>query len=106
MSKNKSLKKAILLSILFLFAILVIFIISYNQAIEKPLKSNENTVIIEVKQGEGFYELLNELDNEKKLSSKFLLRLKLSIDKRNIELKEGIYEIDTNTTFENLISSL
>ncbi|EKQ53747.1 MULTISPECIES: endolytic transglycosylase MltG [unclassified Clostridium] len=106
MSKNKSLKKVILLSILFLFAILVIFIISYNQAIEKPLKSNENTIIIEVKQGEGFYEILNELDNEKKLSSKFLLRLKLSIDKRNIELKEGIYEIDTNTTFENLISSL
>ena len=35
-----------------------------------------------------------------------MLKVKLAIDKKSIKLREGIYEIDTNTTLENLINSL
>ena len=106
MNKYKPFRKLRLLAVLFVFIIGLIFVISYNKVIEKPLKSSENTILIEVKQGEGFYDILNKLDKENKLSNKLLLKVKLAMDKKSINLREGIYEIDTNTTFENLINSL
>lgn len=106
MNQYKRLKKLILAAVLFIFVIILAFEISYRKAIEKPLKSSENKILIEVKQGEGFYDILNKLDNEDKLSSKLLIKVNLAIDKRSIKLIEGLYEIDTNSTLDNLISSL
>jgi len=106
MNKYKPFRKLIILIIFFLFAIGFTFVISYKKFIEKPLKSNEDKIIIEVKPGEGFYDILNKLDKENKLSNKILIKVKLAIDKTNVNLREGIYEIDTNTTLANLINSL
>ena len=106
MNQYKRFKKLILAALLFIFVIILAFEISYKKTIEKPLKSSENTILIEVKQGEGFYDILNKLDNEDKLSNKLLLKVNLAIDKRNIKLREGLYKIDTNSTLDNLISSL
>jgi len=106
MNKYKPFRKLILLSMLFVFVMGLTFAISYKKVIEKPLKSSENTILIEVKQGEGFYDILSKLDKEDKLSNELLLKVKLAIDKKNINLREGIYEIDTNTTLANLINSL
>ncbi|WP_297430790.1 endolytic transglycosylase MltG, partial [Clostridium sp.] len=106
MKEYKLFRKLILLFIIFAFCIGFIIVISYNKVIEKPLKSDANTIIIEVKQGEGFNDILNKLDKENNLSNKLLLKVKLAIDKTDINLREGIYEIDTNTTLANLINSL
>lgn len=106
MNKYKPFRKLRLLAVLFVFIIGMIFVVSYNKVIERPLKSSENTILIEVKQGEGFYDILNKLDKENRLSNKLLLKVKLAIDKKNISLREGIYEIDINTTLENLMNSL
>jgi len=106
MKKYKPFRKLILLSTFFVFVIGLIFIISYNKVIERPLKFSDNKILIEVKQGEGFYDILNKLDKEDRLSNKLLIKVKLAIDKKNIKLREGIYEIDTNTTLVNLINSL
>ncbi|WP_160691193.1 endolytic transglycosylase MltG [Clostridium sp. C2-6-12] len=106
MERYKNLKKLLLAVAIFIFVIIVTFVISYNNAIEKPLNSNENTMLIEVRQGEGFYDILNKLDKEDKLSNKLLIKVKLAIDKKNIKLREGIYEINTNSSLEELISSL
>ena len=106
MIKYKYFRKLIILFIFFLFVLGLIFLISYNKVIEKLLKSNDDKIIIEVKQGEGFYDILNKLDKENKLSNKLLLKVKLTIDKIDINLREGIYEIDTNTTLTDLISTL
>lgn len=101
-----SLKKLIGGCIFVLFIGVLIFVIFYNRTIERPLKSNEESVMIEVRQGEGFYDVLDRLDKENKLSNKLLLKVKLSIDKRDIKLREGVYEIETNSTLNNLITSL
>jgi len=106
MDNYKPFRKLILLSTLFLFIIGLIFVISYKDVIEKPLKSSETTISIEVKQGEGFNDILNKLDKENKLSNKLLIKVKVAIDKVDIKLREGIYEIDTNTTLAGLINSL
>lgn len=106
MNKNKSFRKLVLICTLFLFVIILFFIISYNKVIQKPLKSNVDTIIVEVKPGDGFNDILNRLDKENKLSNKLLIKVKLAIDNRKLNLIEGIYEINTNTTLENFISSL
>jgi UPF0755 protein len=104
MNKNKPFKKLIILFIVFIMGL--IFIISYKKVIEKPLKSDENTILIEVQQGEGFNDILNKLDKENRLYSKLLVKVKLAMDKKDVKLREGIYEVDTNSTLENLINSL
>lgn len=104
--RNKSFRKLILLFTFFLFAIGLVFVISYQRVIDKPLKSNEDRIVIEVNQGEGFYDILNKLDKENKLSNKLLLKVKLTIDKIDVKLREGLYEVETNVTLEQLIKSL
>ncbi|WP_238858642.1 endolytic transglycosylase MltG [Clostridium sp. YIM B02569] len=106
MNKYKSFRKLILLIILFLFVITLTFVISYSSTIRKPLKSTEDSIIIEVKQGEGFYDILDRLDKENKLTNKLLIKVNLAIDKRKVNLTEGIYEINTNSSLEELIKSL
>lgn len=106
MNKYKSFRKLILLIILFLFVITLTFVISYSSTIRKPLKSTEDSIIIEVKQGEGFYDVLDRLDKENKLTNKLLIKVNLAIDKRKVNLTEGIYEINTNSSLEELIKSL
>ncbi|WP_017210789.1 endolytic transglycosylase MltG [Clostridium beijerinckii] len=106
MNKYKSFRKLILLIILFLFVITLTFVISYSSTIRKPLKSTEDSIIIEVKQGEGFYDILDKLYKENKLTNKLLIKVNLAIDKRKVNLTEGIYEINTNSSLEELIKSL
>ncbi|GEA29980.1 endolytic transglycosylase MltG [Clostridium diolis] len=106
MNKYKSFRKLILLIILFLFVITLTFVISYSSTIRKPLKSTEDSIIIEVKQGEGFYDILDKLDKENKLTNKLLIKVNQAIDKRKVNLTEGIYEINTNSSLEELIKSL
>ena len=78
----------------------------YNNAISKPLKSNKDTITIEVKNGDGLYDVLNRLDAEGILSNKLLIKIKLSIDKKNITLKEGIYEINSDVTLDELLKNI
>ena len=106
MKVNKKMKKIRIITLLFLFLAVITFAILYNGAISKPLKSNEKTVSVKVKAGDGFYDVLNRLDDEGKLHNKLLIKVKLSIDKQNITLKEGTYEINSDVTLEQLIKDL
>lgn len=106
MKKVVSFKRLLKLFVFILFIGVLIFIVLYNKTIEKPLKANEKSVMIEVRQGEGFYDVLDRLDKENKISNKLLIKVKLSIDKRDIKLNEGIYEIETDSNLDKLITSL
>lgn len=106
MKKVVSFKRLLKLFVFILFIGVLIFIVLYNRTIEKPLKANEKSVMIEVRQGEGFYDVLDRLDKENKISNKLLIKVKLSIDKREIKLNEGIYEIETDSNLDKLITSL
>lgn len=106
MRKYKSFRKRIPLFVFTLFILVLIFVVSYNRAIQRPLKSNQDKIVIEVKQGEGFYDILNKLDKEDKLYNKLLIRLNLAIDKISVNIKDGLYEVNTNTTLTDLIKSL
>ncbi len=106
MRKRSKIKKTRIICLFLIFSILVGFVILYNKAISKPLKSDEDTVLIEVKNGEGFYDVLNRLDSEGMLYNKLLVKVKLSIDKPYVVLKEGTYEIKSDVTLDELINGL
>lgn len=92
--------------VLLLFLIGVSFFGYYNSIINRPLKSDQSIVAVEVKQGEGFYDVLNQLDKEGKLRNKLMIKLKLAINNKPINLNEGIYEISSQTNLNDLIRSL
>lgn len=99
-------KKIVKIIILLIFLIGILFFMYYNSVISRPLKSNQPIVAIEVKQGDGFYDVLNKLEKEGKLRNKLMIKLKLAIDSKNINLNEGIYEISYDTNLNELIRSL
>lgn len=106
MKKYLSLKKLIRLFIFFLVIGTIIFAMTFNKVINNPLESNDDTVVVEVKEGDGLYDVLNRLDDEGKLSNKLLIKLKLSMSKNKIKLSQGIYEISKDATLNELIESL
>ena len=106
MKTSIKIKKLRTMGLLIVFIAIIAFFILYNNAISKPLKSNDDIVSIEVKEGDGFYDVLNRLDEQGKLSNKLLIKVKLSINKQIITLKEGIYEIDSNVNLDELIKDL
>ncbi|MBW6409826.1 endolytic transglycosylase MltG [Clostridium weizhouense] len=107
MIKFKSLKKTLFFIILTtLVLVLIIGFISYKKAINKPLKNNENVTIIEVRYGEGFYGVLDRLQREGKLTNKYFIKLNLMLNKPNIDLQEGIYQVNSNVDLNELISIL
>ena len=61
MKINKKNKKMKMVALFFVFIGIISFVILYNNAISKPLKSSDNIVSIEVKTGAGFYDILNRL---------------------------------------------
>lgn len=106
MKKSVSLRKLIKLFVFVLVIGTILFGIIYNRAISKPLNSNEEMVIIEVKDGEGFYDVLNRLDSQGKLSNKLLIKLRMMINKQDIHLSQGVYEISSNSSLSDVIKSL
>lgn len=106
MKKYLSLKNLIRLFIFFLVIGILIFIMLFNKAVNNPLESNDDTVLIEVKEGDGLYDVLNRLDDEGKLSNKLLIKLKLAMNKNKIQLSQGIYEINKDSTLNEIIESL
>ncbi|WP_294392246.1 endolytic transglycosylase MltG [uncultured Clostridium sp.] len=103
MKINIKMKRVALIS---LSVFLIGFIIMYNNVISKPLKTNEKMVSIEVKNGDGLYDVLNRLDEQGILNNKLLIKVKLSMDKQPVTLKEGIYEINSDVTLNELLKDL
>lgn len=106
MKRTRPVKKNFKIMLLLIFLIGISFFIYYNSILNRPLKNDKHIVAIEVKQGDGFYDVLNKLEKQGKLRNKLMIKLKLAIDNNNINLNEGIYEIPSETTLDNLIRSL
>ena len=106
MINRKPIKNITKILILLIFLVGILFVMYYNSVIKKPLKGNDSVVAIEVKQGDGFYDILNNLEKEDKVRSKLMIKLKLALDNKKINLNEGIYEIPSDSTLNDILKSL
>ncbi|AOR23194.1 endolytic transglycosylase MltG [Clostridium taeniosporum] len=107
MKKSKSFKKKFMLTLSIFFMILCIIVFfSYKRTISKPLKSNDEVVSVEVRNGEGIYSVLDRLNRENKLSNEYFIKLNLMLNRKQISLQEGIYEVKSNANLTELINTL
>lgn len=106
MSKNKNFRKiiTILMAILLIIGIFIFF--SYKNTVKKPLKTDNNIITVDVKQGEGFYNVLNDLENQDLIKSKLLIKIYVKLHVDNTDVIPGTYELDKDISLEKLITTL
>ena len=61
--KSIHLKKIVLVIIGILLISIIGMFIAYNNVVKNPLKTDSDKITIEVKEGEGFYNLLDRLNS-------------------------------------------
>ena len=103
--KNK-IKYVFLGTLVCLIAIVVAVLFYFNSVVNRPLSSNKKTIEIEVKEGEGFSNIIEELDSKKLLRSELFTKLKVRMSYKNISLIPGEYEISTDISLKELIKDL
>lgn len=96
--------------ILIIFGVLLILIIGtifmYTKTIKHPLKSNKESVVVEVKEGEGFYTLLNELKEKDLIKNELFIKLYLKLNRVNPKVTKGTYTVNTDITLSKLLKTL
>ncbi len=103
--KNKK-KRIIYVIIVIFLAFFASYYITYNRAVKNPLKIRDESILIEVHPGQGFYDILNELDGQNVIRNEFMIKVNLSINNRDIKLNPGIYEIPGDIDLYKLIETL
>lgn len=96
--------------ILTIFVVLLILIIGtifmYTKTINHPLKSNKESIVVEVKEGEGFYTLLNELKEKDLIKNELFIKLYLKLNRVNPKVTKGTYTVKTDITLSKLLETL
>ncbi len=96
--------------ILIVFVLLVILlcgtIFMYTRTIDHPLKSDKDSIVVEVNEGEGFYTLLNELKEKSLIKNEFFIKVYLKLNKIVPKVSKGTYTIKTDITLAEFLKTL
>lgn len=103
MNRSSKIRKKILFILIFAVILGGAY---YKNIIDKPLKTDNKTVQIEVKDGESLNGVLNNLGESGVLRNKFLLKLDLKLKRKDINLKPGNYTVDSDSSFNNILDIL
>lgn len=104
--RGKLINQKFITAIIVILAIFLGIIFYYNSIINKPLKTDGGNVEIEVLEGESFNSILDTLDKQGILRSKFVVKINLKLNKQNTTLIPGTYSIDNNVSLDELIEKL
>ena len=77
-----------------------------NNVVKSPLKTDSDKITIEVNEGEGFYNLLDRLNNEGVIKNETLIKVNLKLTNQDLEIIPGSYEVDSDVTLKELIKML
>ncbi|MBS5925744.1 MAG: endolytic transglycosylase MltG [Clostridium sp.] len=104
--KSIHLKKIVLVIIGILLISIIGMFIAYNNVVKNPLKTDSDKITIEVKEGEGFYNLLDRLNSEGVIKNETLIKVNLKLTKQDLKIIPGSYEVDSDVTLKELIKML
>lgn len=103
-------RKKIIIIISTIIAIICIGIVSFllyfKSVVNRPLISEKSSITIEVKEGDGFSNVIETLDKNGYLRSTLMVKLKIRMNYKEINILPGSYEIDTNMSLNELINIL
>lgn len=97
--------KSKMIPIIIILVLVISFLASFKKVINKPLNITED-IVINVKDGDSFYSIINTLSNENKIKGVPLIKLYVKISRKNIEVKQGEYVLEKDLTVSELINKL
>ena len=93
-----------------IISVIIIIAISmacyYKSVINRPLKLKSDFITIDVKEGEGFSNIIENLSNKGILRNKLIVKLKVKLDNDNINLLPGSYDVKKDVTLKELVNIL
>lgn len=104
--KKLNIKKILLIIIAVVLIGVIGLFISYRNVVSSPLKTDSDIITIEVKDGEGFYNLLERLDSEGIIKSKTFIKVNLKLTKEDTNIIPGTYEVSGDISLGELIKTL
>lgn len=78
----------------------------YNGVGEKPLKTEEETILVTVEPNDNFSSVLNRLDNEGLLKNLLVTRIYFRYHPKETKLKPGTYTVHAQGTLHEIIEEL
>lgn len=102
----RNFKKKFLRFFIVLLIILGGIIFMYSRTINHPLKSNEDSIEVQINQGEGFYSLLNELKDKGLIKNEFFIKVYLKLNNIVPKVESGTFTIKTDVTLSEFLKTL
>ena len=103
-------KSSIILVLIIILVILATIIIGgmfyYKSIVNSPLNTSEDTLSIEVNDGEGFNTLINRLDADGVIRNKLFIKLNLKLNKITPDIIAGTYQVKKDATLYEIIKIL
>ncbi|MDQ0148102.1 endolytic transglycosylase MltG [Eubacterium multiforme] len=81
-------------------------IFMYSRTVNHPLKSNEESIEVQVNQGEGFYTLLSELKAKNLIKNEFFIKLYIKLNNVVPKIESGTYTVKTDVTLSEFLKTL
>lgn len=103
--KNKKIRIICASIILFVAIVCIIFLCYFKSVINRPLKSDKD-ITITVNEGDGFSNVIEQLDKNNKLRNKYIVKLKIRMDYKDIKIIPGNYKIKKDVSLKKLIKIL
>ena len=99
-SKNTG-RPLIVLLLIIVIALTSMFISTIN----KPLKISDSQVV-DVKEGDSFYSIINSLSNEKKIKSPFIIKIYAKLTGLDLEVVPGSHTLDKGMSVKDIAKTL
>lgn len=103
--KNKKIRIICASIILFVAIVCIIFLCYFKSVINRPLKSDKD-ITITVNEGDGFSNVIEQLDKNNKIRNKYIVKLKIRMDYKDIKIIPGNYKIKKDVSLKKLIKIL
>ena len=99
-SKNTG-RPLIVLLLIIVIALTSMFISTIN----KPLKISDSQVV-DVKEGDSFYSIINSLSNENKIKSPFIIKIYAKLTGLDLEVVPGSHTLDKGMSVKDIAKTL
>jgi UPF0755 protein len=104
--KKKSFFIGLAIALIILITIVIGVIFYYKSVINSPLNTSDDSVIIEVNDGEGFNSLLSRLNEDGLIRNQLFVKLNLKLNDNVPKIIAGKYKVDKDVSLEQLIKIL
>ena len=103
--KKKKRKKTGRTFIILLLIIVISLAFVFISTIKKPLKISESEVV-NVEEGDSFYSIINELSNENKIKSPFIIKIYTKLKGLDLEVTRGRHTLDKSMSVNDIAETL